>query len=91
MRAVTIPIADEVFFVLKKNEASVQRDILTLLAMQYFKNEKLGLGLAAQMAGMSKDEFTAFLGKNNVDIYQYEAAELAEEFELVDKIARESA
>jgi len=91
MRAVTIPIADEVFFVLKKNEASVQRDILTMLALQYFKTEKLGLGLAAKMAGMTKDEFTVFLGKNNVDIYQYESDELADEFELVDKIAGESA
>lgn len=91
MRAVTIPIADEVFFVLKKNEASVQHDIRTLLAMQYFKDEKLGLGLAAKMAGMSKDEFTVFLGENNVDIYQYEADELKEEFTLVDKIAGELA
>jgi predicted HTH domain antitoxin len=91
MRAVTIPIADEVFFVLKKNEASVQYDMRTLLAMQYFKDGKLGLGLAAKMAGMTKDEFTVFLGKNDIDIYQYEDDELKEEFDLVDKIVGELA
>ena len=91
MRAVTIPIDEEVFFVLKKNEAGVQHDIRTLLAMQYFKNEKLGLGLAAKMAGMSKEDFTVFLGKHNIDIYRYEDVELKEEFDLVDKISGESA
>ena len=89
MRAVTIPIDEEVFFVLKKNEASVQHDIRTLLAMQYFKDEKLGLGLAAKMADMTKEEFTVFLGKNNIDIFRYENDELKEEFELVDKIVGE--
>lgn len=91
MRAVTIPIDDEIFFVLKKSEASVQYDIRTLLAMQYFKDGKLGLGLSAKMAGMTKDEFTVFLGKNNIDIYQYEDDELKEEFNLVGKIIGELA
>jgi len=91
MRAVTIPIDDEVLFVLKKSVASVQYDMCTLIAMQYFKDRKLGLGLAAKMAGMTKDEFTVFLGANNIDIYQYEDDELNEEFELVDKIVGELA
>jgi predicted HTH domain antitoxin len=91
MRAVTIPIDEEVFFVLKKNEASVQHDIRTLLATQYFKDGKLGLGLSAKMAGMTKDEFTVFLGANKIDIYQYENSELKEEFDLVDKITGELA
>jgi predicted HTH domain antitoxin len=69
-----------------RNEASVQYDMRTLLAMQYFKDGKLGLGLAAKMAGMTKDEFTVFLGKKGIDIYQYEEDELKEEFDLVDKI-----
>ena len=91
MRAVTIPIDDEVLFVLKKSVASVQYDMCTLIAMQYFKDRKLGLGLAAKMAGMTKDEFTVFLGANSIDIYQYEDDELNEEFELVDKIVGELA
>jgi len=91
MRAITIPIDDEVLFVLKKSVANVQYDMCTLIAMQYFKDRKLGLGLAAKMAGMTKDEFTVFLGANNIDIYQYEDDELNEEFELVDKIVGELA
>jgi predicted HTH domain antitoxin len=73
--------------VLKKDVDNIQSDMKRLLAMQYFKEKKLGLGLAAKMAGMTKDEFTVFLGRNKIDIYQYADEELKREFELVDSIA----
>ena len=56
------------------------------IAMQYFKERRLGLGLGARMAGMTKDEFTTHLGGHGIDIYQYTDEELQTEFDLVDKI-----
>ena len=87
MKVITIPLDDEIFFTLKKSVSIVQQDMRTLLAMKYFQDGQLGLGLAARMAGMSKDDFTVFLGKNNIDIYQYTNEEIQEEFELVDRLA----
>lgn len=86
MRTVTIPITDEIFYVLKKDVANIQTDIMKSLAMQYFKERQLSLGLSAKMAGMSKNDFVELLGKNSIDVYQYTDEELQEEFNLVDKI-----
>ena len=87
MKTITIPVDDEILFVLKKDIHNVQADFMQSLAMQYFKEKKLGLGLASRMAGMQKDEFVTLLGKHNIDIYQYTNEELDDEFSLVDKIS----
>ena len=87
MRTVAIPITDEVFYVLKKDVANIQFDMMKSLAMQYFKEGRLSLGLSAKVAGMPKNDFVEFLGRNNIDIYQYTNDELQEEFDLVDRIA----
>ena len=87
MKAVTIPINDEIFFVLKKDIRDIQADFMQSLAIQYFKERRLGLGMAAQMAGLQKNEFVALLSRHNIDIYQYTDEELQDEFGLVDRIA----
>ena len=86
MKTVSIPIADEILFVLKKDVVNIQSDIMKSLAMQYFKEKQLSLGLSAKMAGMTKNDFVEYLGKNNIDIYQYSDEELQDEFNLVDKL-----
>ena len=87
MKTVSIPISDEIFFVLKKDVKNIQSDMMKSLAMQYFKENRLSLGLSAKMAGMMKNDFVEYLGANNIDIYQYTDEELQEEFDLVDKLA----
>ena len=86
MRTVSIPISDEVFYVLKKDVINIQFDMMKSLAMQYCKERQLSLGLSAKMAGMTKNDFVELLGRNNIDIYQYTDEELQEEFDLVDRI-----
>jgi len=87
MKTVTIPINDEIFFILKKDINNIQADFMQSLAIKYFKDRQLGLGMASQMAGMQKDEFIALLSKHNIDIYQYTGEELNKEFNLISKIA----
>jgi len=87
VKTVSIPVNDEILFVLKKDIDNLQIDFKQSLAMQYFRNKQLGLGMASQMAGMPKDEFVVLLGRHNIDIYQYTDDELIDEFELTDRIA----
>ena len=89
MKSVVIPMDDEMLFVLKKDLQDINREIRASVAMQYFKDRRLGLGFAAKMAGMTKHEFTVYLGKNEVDIFQYTDEELEAEFALADKITGE--
>ena len=87
MKTVTIPIDDKILFALKKDVGNIQADFMESLAVQYFKDKLLGLGMASQMAGMQKNDFVALLSRQGVDIYQYTEDELQNEFDLVDKIA----
>jgi len=87
MKTIEMPIADEIFYVLKKDVANIRADMMKSLAMQYFKERKLSLGLSAKMAGMTKNDFVELLGRNSIDIYQYTDEELQEEFELADRVA----
>jgi len=86
MRTIVMPITDEIFYVLKKDIANIQSDMMKSLAMQYFKERQLSLGLSAKMAGMAKNDFVELLGRNSIDMYQYTNEELQEEFDLIDKI-----
>lgn len=82
---INIPVSEEVLFVLKKDEKSLQEEARRILAIQFFKERKLSLGKAAELAGMDKDDFVVILGMNGIDIYQYTERELEQEFEAVDR------
>ena len=87
MKTITIPIDDEILFAVKKDVKHVQADFMQTLAIHYFKEKILGLGLASRMAGMAKNDFVSLLSKYNIEIYQYTDDELKNEFNLADKIA----
>ena len=84
---IVIPVDDAIIFALKKDFQSISDETKAIVAMQYFKEHRLGLGHAARMAGMPKFEFTQYLGKYDVDIFQYADEEWSREMELADKIA----
>ena len=86
MKTVTIPIDEEILYVLKKDINNIQADFMQALAVQYFKERQLGLGMASKMAGLPKNEFVTLLSKYGIDIYQYTDVELENEFTLIDKI-----
>ena len=87
---INIPISEEVLFALKKDEKSLQEEARKILALQFFKERKLSLGKAAELADMDKDDFVILLGKNQIDIYQYTEHELEQEFDAIDKFVEES-
>jgi len=86
---INIPVSEEVLFVLKKDEKSLQEEARKILALQFFKERKLSLGKAAELAGMDKNDFVILLGKNQIDIYQYTARELEQEFDAIDKFVED--
>jgi len=87
MKTITIPIDDEILFAVKKDVKHVQADFMQTLAIHYFNEKILGLGLASRMAGMTKNDFVSLLSKYSIEIYQYTDDELKNEFNLADKIA----
>jgi predicted HTH domain antitoxin len=84
---INVPISEEVLFILKKDEKSLQKEITSILALQFFKEKRLSLGKSAELAGMTKNEFIEYLGKHEVDVYQYADEELAKEVSLINNLS----
>jgi predicted HTH domain antitoxin len=55
------------------------REVAMLLAARLYETGKLSLGQAADVAGLSKRTFAELLGKYNVSIFNYPAADLSED------------
>jgi predicted HTH domain antitoxin len=86
MRQIQVPVSEELFHALKSDEADIPRQILGFAALEYYRERKLSVGKAAELAGMDKHEFTNFLGSHQVDIYRYTEKEWNSELETVEKI-----
>lgn len=68
MKTVTLNIPDTLD--MNNNEVAM------LVASQLYKQGKLSLGQAAEVAGLTKRTFAELLGKYNVSIFNYPASDL---------------
>lgn len=57
-----------------------------LLALKCFKEKVLSLGRAAQLAGLSKWNFTEYLSENDVAVIDYDQDEITREFETAERL-----
>ena len=54
-------------------------------ALQLFKKHKLSFGKAAELAGISRDEFLIELDRNKIDFIAYDPSDLEKELMPEDK------
>ncbi len=64
---------------LNQNIAEFTMQLRLYTALQFFKKHKLSFGKAAELAGVSRDEFLLELDKNKIDFIDYDPAELEKE------------
>ena len=86
--SLNFPVEREVLFALRKDENIFLDDMKKILALEYFRSQQLSLGLAAKLAGMSKDDFIQYLGANQVDIFQYSDNEFDDELEFLSGVGK---
>ena len=46
-----------------------------MTALGYYVHDHVSLGYCAEIAGLTEEEFVAFLGQNKVDVFQFESDE----------------
>jgi len=68
MKVITINIPDTV-------EVN-QQDVTMYLATELYKQGKLSIGQAADLAGLSKRAFIELIGKYNTSVFNYSAQEI---------------
>ena len=78
---VRFEIPEDILNALNQNILEFTKQLRLFTALQFFKNHKLSFGKAAELAGLSRDDFLIELDKNEVDFIAYDPSELEEELE----------
>ena len=78
---VTIEFPETVFSVLRQTPAAFVREMRLASAVKWYELGQLSQGKAAEIAGVSRQEFLHSLARFNVSPFQVTPEELAEELE----------
>jgi predicted HTH domain antitoxin len=66
--SVTIEFPSDILLTLNENETELKRVIKLSLAFRLYRLQKLTIGKAAQIAGLSRFEFESLLSDNGIPI-----------------------
>lgn len=66
--SITIDFPADIFLALNTDETELKQNIKTSLAVQLYQSQKLTIGKAAQLAGLSRLEFENLLSINKIPI-----------------------
>lgn len=67
-QSITVDFPSDLLLTLNENENELKQDIKISLAIRLYKLQKLTIGKAAQVAGMSHYNFECLLSDNDVPI-----------------------
>jgi len=67
-QSITIDFPSDILLALNETEAELKQRIKTSLAMRLYKLQKLTLGKAAQLSGLSRFDFETLLSENEIPI-----------------------
>lgn len=65
---ITIEFPSDILLALNETEAELKQRIKTSLAMRLYRLQKLTIGKAAQLSGLSRIEFETLLSENEIPI-----------------------
>jgi len=78
---ISFEISEGILEVLNESRDRFVRQVRLFTALQLFKNHKLSLGKAAELAGMNKERFLIELDDHAIALIDYDPAELEQELE----------
>jgi len=67
-QTITIDFPSDILLTLNKDENELKQDIKLALAIRLYRLQKLTIGKAAQIAGLSRFDFETLLSENEVPI-----------------------
>jgi len=67
-QTISIDIPSDILLALNESEGKLKNEIKILLAIRFFQQEKLTIGKAAQLCGLSRLEFESLLSENEISI-----------------------
>jgi len=67
-QTISIDFPSDIFLALNETESEIKQQIKILMAVRLYKLEKLTIGKAAQIAGLSRLQFETILSENEIPI-----------------------
>ncbi len=67
-QVISIDLPSDILLALNESENELIKQIKVLLAVRLFNANKLTIGKAAQVAGVTRLEFESYLSQNNIPI-----------------------
>ena len=68
LQTISIELPSDIFLTLNENEVELKKRIKTTLAVELYRQEKVTLGKAAQIAGFSRLAFETLLSEMKIPI-----------------------
>jgi predicted HTH domain antitoxin len=68
IQTISIDFPSDILLALNENETELKRDIKISLAIRLYRLEKLTIGKAAQLSGLSRFDFETLLSENEISI-----------------------
>lgn len=69
---ISIDFPSDIFLALNENETELKKNIKLSLAIRFYQVDKLTIGKAAQLAGLSRLEFDNLLADNKMPVSNLE-------------------
>ena len=79
MASINFEIPDDILYSLNEDRTEFINKIRLYSALQLYKDHKLSIGKAAQLAGMKKEHFMFELDKFEIPMIDYDSEELEQE------------
>lgn len=70
--ALNISIPDSIVLSTRQSFGQFESEAKKAIALKFYADEKLSLGQAAELSGLSKSEFMKFLGQNKISVFRFE-------------------
>ena len=83
---ITFPVKENILLSVKETKDEFIKNILFLTALHFYRNRRLSLGKAAELAGYTKMEFIERLNRKNEYVFDYDADEIDEIFNDLKKV-----
>ncbi len=82
---VTIDFPSDILLALNENEQELKKDIKLSFAIRLYRMQKLTIGKAAQIAGMSRYDFETVLSDNKISISNLNFTDVMKDVEKLKK------
>lgn len=81
-----IEVSLDIFTALNESESDLLNDMKLFTAINYYQNDKLSLGKAAQFAGLSKYDFENILSKHEITISKLNVDDIKADLQKLAKL-----